>query len=170
MKFRDLTKPLYEQHGEIHYLGDDVENEDGVRVGVSDGYEVSTDREQLRNWLESEGAADLYPRFRKKYKTIAILNGIRVDENYRNQGYGTELLEMFLDSVTADAIILVADKHESQARGFNLKKWYNGYGFRVIRQVPSGQLMLLDTNKKPRTGRFALYPDPDPSKRVYDDE
>ena len=165
MQINDLFIPLHEN---MNDLSQTIE-EDGEFIGSIEGYEVSTDREQLRNWLQKYDKGELYETLSNKYDTIAIIKSIHVDDEHRGQGYGNELFEGFIGSTSARAVLLVADRYESQSEGFNLQKWYEGYGFKVISDTSSGPLMLLDQNTSAgHKDPVALYPkrtEPEPEKR-----
>ena len=56
-----------------------------------------------------------------------------VEDDFRNQGYGTQLVDMFIgeSSVSgANAIILESD--EAESNDFDLTKWYESFGFEKL--------------------------------------
>jgi ribosomal protein S18 acetylase RimI-like enzyme len=88
---------------------------------------------QLKNYLHEHLMDGALPIIQKKYKTVALLKSIWVDEEKRGQGIGTHLLTNFIDNAQAkraEAIILIADTSESNE--FNLVEWYESYGFQIF--------------------------------------
>ena len=76
---------------------------------------------------------------------MGVLRNLYVDEDYRDQGHGNELLEEFMIEAAesgAEAVLLIADDAESNS--FNLIEWYEGYGFEIITKTGSGPLMIFD--------------------------
>lgn len=114
--------------------------------GALDAYEVPVEAEQVGNWLGTEvgGALGeaLSSAIREDCSVAAILKSLRVDDERRGEGLGSELMDRFLDQVSADVILLVADAHESQAEGFSLRGWYEDYGFAVVAETNAGPLMV----------------------------
>jgi hypothetical protein len=51
-----------------------------------------------------------------------------------------------LDTGGNTPVLLLAGKHEGQKRGFNLQKWYESFGFKVIKETESGPVMMLDSD------------------------
>lgn len=83
----------------------------------------------------------------KPYQSIAVLKNINVDEEARGKGYGNHLMGEFIDEASnrgAEIILLIADKAEAQAEGFNLVQWYEGFGFRILKQTVAGPLMITE--------------------------
>jgi GNAT superfamily N-acetyltransferase len=119
-------------------------NQDG-EGGSLEGYVVDTDQPQLFNYLESQGADPvLAKKIAKKFKRIGIIRNMYVDEEYRNQGLGTDLVsdainDAFLEG--AQAILLVSDEGESNE--FNLTKWYQGFGFKKIGMAGTDPVMIM---------------------------
>lgn len=102
--------------------------------GVIYGYITNpTNEVQLGNYLAKHGVVEVIPFIKERFETIAILTNMSVEEEYRGDGLGTELLEGFIDDAVekqAEAIILVADTGENNE--FNLVEWYEEYGFEII--------------------------------------
>lgn len=117
--------------------------------GTAEGYAAPGHAEQVPNWLQERHAIfdeNILNRL-KSYAVIAFLNNINVNEESRGQGVGNDILEQFLDcaqGAQAQAVVLLADTSETQNPGFDLVKWYEGWGFKTLMETPSGPLMLYD--------------------------
>lgn len=113
--------------------------------GSLEGYVVDTDQPQLFNYLESQGADPmLAKKIAKKFQRIGIIRNMYVDEKYRNQGMGTDLVSGAINDAFikgAQAILLVSDEGENNE--FDLTKWYQGFGFKKIGMAGSDPVMLL---------------------------
>jgi GNAT superfamily N-acetyltransferase len=138
---------LLESYHQAHYI--DI-SEDGCAV---EGYVVETAAEQLENWLSQRHRLDL-PGFasemRSRYTTIAFLNNINVDDDARGQGLGNQMMEGFIDEASqhgAEAIILMADLAEQQEDGFDLVRWYQGWGFTIIPTSSNDPLMIMEMDR-----------------------
>ena len=116
--------------------------------GSIEGYVVSTTEEQLENWLKYRHNIennDILENIRSEYSIIAMINNLNVNEDYRNQGYGNNLLGEFIDKcsdLNAEAIILISDTNEENS--FDLTQWYERNGFNILLHSSSGPLMILD--------------------------
>jgi predicted GNAT family N-acyltransferase len=114
--------------------------------GNLEGYVVDSDKPQLTNYLSSQGADNnLINQLKQKYKTIAIIRNMYVDEDQRGQGYGNQLVSDAIDDAVgslADAIICVADMSEDN--NINLVQWYENFGFEVIGKAGSDPVMVLE--------------------------
>lgn len=116
--------------------------------GSLEGYVVDTAQPQLRNYLTAQGAdSDLINSIANKFSRIAVIRNIWVDEDHRNSGIGSFLLESAINAAFADgaeAIVLVADLNEDNAQlGKSLDTWYQGWGFRTIGHAGNDPVMLL---------------------------
>jgi len=114
--------------------------------GNLEGYVINSDKPQLTNYLYSQGADNnLINQLKQKYKTIAIIRNMYVDEEQRGQGYGNQLMSDAIDDAAgnhADAIICVADMSEDNA--IDLVKWYENFGFEVVGKAGSDPVMVLE--------------------------
>jgi len=114
--------------------------------GNLEGYVVDSDKPQLTNYLSSQGADNnLINQLKQKYKTIAIIRNMYVDEDQRGQGYGNQLVSDAIDDAAgnhANAIICVADIGEDNA--IDLVKWYENFGFEVVGKAGSDPVMVLE--------------------------
>lgn len=80
------------------------------------------------------------------YGRVAFLDDIEVYPHARGEGHGNSLMESFLDEAVehgARACVLAADTSQDQEEGFDLQRWYEGWGFRVIAQASNGPLMMV---------------------------
>ena len=117
--------------------------------GSLEGYVVDTDQPQLYNYLTGQGASpELAKKIASKYHRVGIIRNMWVDEDLRNGGIGSEMLESAIDQAFgqgADAIILVADMAEDNSQlGKPLDKWYAGWGFETVGRAGSDIVMVLD--------------------------
>jgi len=114
--------------------------------GNLEGYVVDSNKPQLINYLSSQGADNnLINQLKQKYKTIAIIRNMYVDEDQRGQGYGNQLVSDAIDDAAgnhANAIICVADIGEDNA--IDLVKWYENFGFEVVGKAGSDPVMVLE--------------------------
>ena len=117
-----------------------ITNKYGDDVGSVEGV-IHYHKEYLDNWLYKEGIA-LHIDENTIEFPIAILKNINVDEEYRNQGYGNEGMSLFLDEAyEAKMIFLMVDIGESNE--FNLKDWYESFGFEVVGRAGDYPVMML---------------------------
>jgi ribosomal protein S18 acetylase RimI-like enzyme len=114
--------------------------------GSLEGYVVSTDKPNISNYLQSQGVTpELINHITKKYKTLGLIRNMYVDDDYRGQGIGNDLVGNAIDDAAndgADAIILVSDTDEDNP--FDLVEWYEGFGFEVVGTAGNNPLMILD--------------------------
>ena len=114
--------------------------------GSLEGYVMSTDKPNINNYLQSQGATpELINNITKRYKTLALIRNMYVDDDYRGQGIGNDLVSNAIDAAAnngADAIILVSDTDEDNP--FDLTKWYEGFGFEVVGTAGNNPVMILD--------------------------
>jgi ribosomal protein S18 acetylase RimI-like enzyme len=114
--------------------------------GSLEGYVVSTDKPNISNYLQSQGATpELINQVTKKYKTLGLIRNMYVDDDNRGQGIGNDLVSNAIDDAAndgADAIILVSDTDEDNS--FDLTKWYEGFGFEVVGIAGNNPVMILD--------------------------
>ena len=114
--------------------------------GSLEGYVMSTDKPNINNYLQSQGATpELINNITKRYKTLALIRNMYVDDDYRGQGIGNDLVSNAIDDAAnngADAILLVSDTDEDNP--FDLTKWYEGFGFEVVGTAGNNPIMILD--------------------------
>jgi len=119
----------------------EIDYEEGSVFGV-----VHFDRKHLKNWEAKEKVQpdfdtipddELFP--------VGILKNINVDEDYRNQGFGVDLLENFLTECShCQYIVLIADT--SEENDFNIIDWYKSYGFNIFGES-GGMPVMIKKNK-----------------------
>jgi len=114
--------------------------------GSLEGYVMSTDKPNINNYLQSQGATpELINNITNRYKTLALIRNMYVDDDYRGQGIGNDLVSNAIDDAAsngADAIILVSDTDEDNP--FDLTKWYEGFGFEIVGTAGTNPVMTLD--------------------------
>jgi len=114
--------------------------------GSLEGYVMSTDKPNINNYLQSQGATpELINNIANRYKTLALIRNMYVDDDYRGQGIGNDLVSNAIDDAAsngADAIILVSDTDEDNP--FDLTKWYEGFGFEIVGTAGTNPVMILD--------------------------
>jgi len=117
-----------------------------VDGGSLEGYVVDSDQPQLNNYLSSQGAStDVISSIQQRFKRIAIIRNMYVDEDRRGQGIGNDLVGNAIDSADragARAIVLVSDTQEDNA--MNLTQWYEGFGFEQIGTAGGDPVMVLE--------------------------
>ena len=118
----------------------DIDHEFGSASGV-----IHNELENIVNWAEKERLDDAAKNAIEQLKLpVVILKNINVDEGSRGQGAGTSLMNRFMDEVAdASAIVLIADLGESQSEGFDLKEWYEDYGFETVGYSAEDPVMVL---------------------------
>jgi len=114
--------------------------------GSLEGYVISTDKPNINNYLQSQGATpELIKNITNRYKTLALIRNMYVDDEYRGQGIGNDLVSNAIDDAAsngADAVILVSDTDENNP--FDLTKWYEGFGFEIVGTAGTNPVMILD--------------------------
>ena len=92
---------------------------------------IHNNADRLMNWANKEGVSEEV--IQNLELPVAIMKNAFVPEEDRGQGIGSQLVEDFISEAKgAKSIILIADLGQSQAEGFNLVKWYEGYGFEQV--------------------------------------
>ena len=117
-----------------------------VDGGSLEGYVVDSNRPQLINYLESQGAtSDIVDAIQNRYSRVGIIRNMYVDEDARGQGIGNQLVSDAIDSAAglgAQAIVLVSDTAESNT--VNLTAWYEGFGFEQVGIAGGDPVMVLE--------------------------
>lgn len=108
--------------------------------GSVSGYSVDSHEEQIQNWFISRklSIVDL-----SQFQSVTFLNNFQVDDEHRNEGIGSELLNMFIAESFTDCIILECDTEEENE--FDLVEWYKNYGF-IILVEKDNPIMILKLN------------------------
>jgi ribosomal protein S18 acetylase RimI-like enzyme len=114
--------------------------------GSLEGYVMPTEKPNINNYLQSQGATpELINNITNRYKTLALIRNMYVDDDDRGQGIGNDLVSNAIDDAVnngADAILLVSDIDEDNL--FDLTKWYEGFGFEVVGTAGNNPVMILD--------------------------
>lgn len=125
------------------YSREYTEKQDGFD-GNCEAYLIPTEKENLYNWLskEIESPETIYNALKILAKDILIIKNINVDESFRGQGNGGQILcDVICDSY-ADAAILLCDIGESQKEGFILEKFYEENNFKTVLMHNNYPLMI----------------------------
>lgn len=106
----------------------------GVDASI-EGYTSSVDDINWQNYLKTVQAPQLITQLKTQFKmaniqTIAIVKSLYVEEDVRNQGEGSLLLETVINDVYADVFLLEVDTLENNT--FNLQLWYESFGFTLV--------------------------------------
>lgn len=126
-----------------HYSKVYEEDEDGFN-GNCEAYSTETNKENLFNWLskESNDAEKLYKIIQELTSEILIIKNINVEEEFRGQGNGAQILCDLVNDSYATAAILLCDIGESQKEGFVLEKFYEENNFKTIMKKDNYPLMV----------------------------
>lgn len=132
-------------------INEDILSEDDDVVGSVYGV-IHFDWKHLENWLYkkdvSETAIDRLHKLSQEgdFFPIALLDNINVEEEYRGQGYGTQGMQLFHEHAQneyAETSLLIADIHEKQSVGFQLKKWYKLWGYTPFGKTTENNLVMF---------------------------
>ncbi|MGF6440102.1 hypothetical protein [Paraburkholderia youngii] len=117
--------------------------------GSAEGYVVDLGAINVKNWLAGQGLDDSEVErvvssmhVSVGSKEIAVLKSINVDDDMRGGGIGNDLLNQILGDAGSAAVLLVADRAESQEDGFDLKAWYERNDFAQFADVSTGPMMI----------------------------
>lgn len=118
--------------------------------GYFEGYIVNPKKENnLIVFLESEFASyQLISAVKKINDDILVVKNIFIDEDFRGQGFGSEVFEEIISHSLNNKIILCADTDEVQNDGFDLIKFYQSYGFDIIERSESNPFMVSEELKQ----------------------
>ena len=104
---------------------------------------VHTDFTYLNNWGDKQRIDKSI--LQNIEMPVAIMKNAFVPEEQRGQGIGAQLVEQFINEASdagASSVILLADLGEIQLEGFDLVKWYEGYGFEIIGKDNAGNPVM----------------------------
>lgn len=118
--------------------------EDGFE-GSYYGYVVSTEEENLKNWLEEEINDDgyVYDLIKNATDEVFILKNLNIDEEFQGRGFGKQILEDAIENAEAPTI-LMCDMGESQRSFFKLEIFYENQGFETILTINNYPLMASE--------------------------
>lgn len=128
------------------YLEIDIENEHGSLQG----YSVSSREENYKEFLKKELSNEktskkIIEYIEKNIKgNIGIIKNINVDEEYRGNGIGQNMLQEAL--FNCEIAILVSDKYEQQLNNLKLDDFYSKNDFGKTFDASSGSLMIFPQN------------------------
>jgi len=113
--------------------------------GSVDAYVVNTNREQLKNFLSSNGISGaITKQYLNKFDRVGIVKNMEVELEQRGKGIGKKLFDKMIDDAYdegAEAIFLIADTGEKNK--FDLVRWYQSYGFEKIAKTSNSDYLML---------------------------
>lgn len=137
-----VTKPNRRMPNPVHQPSRpiDVDLPSGSLSGI-----VHPDSERAVNWAQMQGAdAGAVEAISELEGPVAILKNMWVEEDARGQGVGGALMDAFFEEAwDAESFVLLADKSQEQLEGFDLEKWYEGYGFETVGVAGTDPVMVL---------------------------
>lgn len=118
---------------------------EGYICGIKDENWVN----YLKNHHKFAEIEELHTLFNQlNLNTVTVISNIYVEDDCRNNGFGTEVLEtIYNESLSeSDAIILIADTLETN--DINLVTWYSEYGFKILKSTNKEKLpVMIHINK-----------------------
>jgi predicted GNAT family acetyltransferase len=119
------------------------EDDDGFDGNI-EAYYVSTQKENLKNWLSKEVSDSglLYQTIQKITNNILIIKNINIEEQFRGQGFGSQIITEIINKSFAEAAILMCDISEEQLPNFVLEKFYESNDFNTIFRYLDYPLMM----------------------------
>jgi ribosomal protein S18 acetylase RimI-like enzyme len=119
-----------------------IDVEGGALYGV-----IHHDPRRVMNWASKERLdADSKGALASLELPVAILKNVNVEPEFRGEGIGSSLMDQFfVEADIGDAVsfVLIADTSEQQDGGFDLVRWYEGYGFEVVGRSGGDPVMVL---------------------------
>lgn len=118
-----------------------------VENGSIEGYAVPVSSENIVNFLSGEVGGSVGQQvifvLQRSVDRVAVIKSLHVDEEFRGNGIGAQLVSDFLEASGSDCIVLLADAHESQKDGFDLERFYESFDFEAAYSTPAGPLMIF---------------------------
>lgn len=119
-----------------------------VSGGSLEGYVVDAREPNIGNYLSqhTHAAGLIQAELIDRQERVALLRSLWVDEDRRGEGIGTSLVSDFLsaaEAAGATAFLLVCDAYEDQRPNFDLRVWYEQFGFAATVCTSSGPLMAI---------------------------
>ena len=113
--------------------------------GSIEGYVCGGQDVNWKNFIEGENLPGTFIEIieAENLERIGVIKTLYVDEDARNQGIGTELMDdamSLYDQHGADIVILFAGTREEN--NFDLVEWYETYGFESIDDSPDVTFMI----------------------------
>lgn len=118
--------------------------------GSIEGYSVSHTDENYKIFLDDNLEDKVFLKNLidyinlKGFENLSVIKNINVEEEFRGQGIGQDLLSGAIDC--ADIVLLVSDKYEYQLKGFVLDKFYESSDFKKISETSAGSLMCYPSS------------------------
>ena len=124
-----------------------TEDEDGFEGNI-EAYSVSTEKENLLNWLKKEAdePEKVYEAIKSLLPEILIIKNLNVDEKFQGNGYGSEIITNVLNESFAQGAILLCDIAEPQNPGFFLEKFYEMHDFKAIQHNLDYPIMVFPSS------------------------
>ena len=122
-----------------------VIEEDEEFIGNVEGVLLESN-EELNNALNRQKILfeDDLRQILSEHLPIAFLKNMYVEYDFRNQGYGNQLVDDFINEssdLEAKAIILESD--EGEDNDFALTSWYESFGFEKLESKDTYPIMIL---------------------------
>lgn len=114
------------------------------------GYVVSCSESNVGNYLDkhTEHADEIVRKLRSigDGVKVALLCNMHVESDSRGNGVGSQLMNDFISQAFdagASVFLLISDSQEIQDDGFDLKSWYESFGFVAVLEAGAGPLMAM---------------------------
>jgi ribosomal protein S18 acetylase RimI-like enzyme len=130
----EYLKKFKSEKGELNAI---IAIEDYEIDEISDSFAMNSDI--------SESKLDLiFDYLREHNLKVGFISSFEVSEEYRGQGAGRELMNLFNEQVakTTDIDLLFARNNNKQKEGFNLEDFYKRNGFRSV-FLESGDILMV---------------------------
>lgn len=127
-------KKIKSEKGELNAI---IAIEDYEIDEISDSFAMNSDI--------SESKLDLiFDYLREHNLKVGFISSFEVSEEYRGQGAGRELIDLFDEQVakTTDIDLLFARNNNKQKEGFNLEEFYKRNGFKSV-FLESGDILMV---------------------------
>jgi ribosomal protein S18 acetylase RimI-like enzyme len=130
----EYLKKFKSEKGELNAI---IAIEDYEIDEISDSFAMNSDI--------SESKLDLiFDYLREHNLKVGFISSFEVSEEYRGQGAGRELMNLFNEQVakTTDIDLLFARNNNKQKEGFNLEDFYKRNGFKSV-FLESGDILMV---------------------------
>lgn len=130
----EYLKKFKSEKGELNAI---IAIEDYEIDEISDSFAMNSDI--------SESKLDLIFDYLREHKLkVGFISSFEVSEEYRGQGAGRELIDLFNEQVTktTDIDLLFARNNNKQKEGFNLEDFYKRNGFKSV-FLESGDILMV---------------------------
>tara|TARA_Y100001960_G_C14782601_1_gene888015 strand:- start:7968 stop:8558 length:591 start_codon:yes stop_codon:yes gene_type:complete len=126
-------KKIKSEKGELNAI---IAIEDYAIDEISDSFSMNSDI--------SESKLDLiFDYLREHNLKVGFISSFEISEEYRGQGAGRELIDLFNEQVAkiTDIDLLFARNNNKQKEGFNLEEFYKRNGFKSV-FLESGDILM----------------------------